>query len=202
MHGTVDDDTEPVITFEDIEARQRQDELGVSQTQTLDLRPWQTPTDDFFWERDSIEEVLADGPKQQAAGAEFQCATLAKRLLDAGLSLFEPDPERALNDPAYRKGIKDRVRKLKAANRNGLTDQAIETIISIAPYPLMRPTYENPNAEKETTEFRRLLAEQCPGPVTIAACEQVIDVLWNKMQEKRRIESEEHYARNHCQPKS
>jgi len=179
MHGSVDepeDDTELVITFEDIEARQRQDELGVSQTQTLDLRPWQTPTDRFFWEQDSIEEVLAAGPKPVAAGAEFQCATLAKRLLDAGLSLVEPDPERALNNPAYQKEIKDRVRKLKAANRNGLTDQALETVILLAPYPLMRE-------EEEKVEFRKLLAEQSQVR-DLDACMKVMSMMWEQQNDK------------------
>jgi len=168
---------EPTITFADIEAQQRAKDLDISQTQTLDLRPWQTPTCDFFWDRDEIAEILAAGPSASDIG-QHACATLVKELLDAGLSLFEPDPERALNDPDYRKEIKDRVRKLKAANRNRLTDQVIETIILLAPYPLMRPTFEDPNAEKETTEFRRLLSAE---PVRdIAACEMVIEVLWEQ----------------------
>src|SRR5207249_1965563 len=111
---------------------------------------------DFFWDRDETEEILAAGPSPNDIG-QHACATLAKQLLDAGLSLFEPDPVRALNDDDYREEIRKRVRKLKAANRNGLTDQAIETIILLTPYPLMRPMFEDPHAEKETTEFRRLL---------------------------------------------
>jgi hypothetical protein len=207
MHGPVDeredDDTEPVITFEDIEARQRSEDLGITQRQTLSLRPWQYPTCYFFYHTiEEIEAIIAAGPQVVAAGAKYHCAVLAKKLLDAGLSLHEPDPERALDDPAYREKINERVRKLEAANKNGLTEQTIKTIISLAPYPLMCPTYEDPHAEKETSEFRRLLAEQCPGPVTITACEQVIDMMWEKMQEKRKVEREEHDARNRCQPKA
>jgi hypothetical protein len=171
---------EPLITFVDIEARQRQNELGFSQTETLNLRPWQYPTSELFWDRDEIGDILAAGQGQNDLG-QFKCATLAKQLLNAGLSLHEPDPISALNDPQYRKGIDERVRKLKAANRNGLTDRELETVIQLAPYPLMRSTFEDPQAEKETVEFRRLLAEQPRRD--IAACERVIDILWNATHE-------------------
>jgi hypothetical protein len=190
MHGPVDeredDDTEPVITFEDIEARQRSEDLGITQRQTLSLRPWQYPTCYFFYHTiEEIEAIIAAGPQVVAAGAKYHCAVLAKKLFDAGLSLHEPDPERALNDPEYRKEINERVCKLTAANRNGLTAQAIKIIISLAPSPLMRSSYEDPDAEKETTEFHRLLAKQ---PVRdIAACERVMSVLWEKHVEQTRV---------------
>jgi hypothetical protein len=162
----------------------------------LNLNPWEVPTDDFFWDQDKILEVLASGPEiGTEIGAGYKCATLAKQLLDAGLSLHEPDPERALNDPDYRKKIKERVRKLKATNRNGLTDQAIETVILLAPYPLMRPTFEDPRAEKETTEFHKLLAEQ-PGVRDIAACERVIDMMLERHREEQQRAMKLHRWRN------
>jgi hypothetical protein len=185
MNTEPDDGTdEPVITYVDIEAEQRAQQLGISQTQTLNLKPWQVPTDRFFWDRDRIDEILAAGRGGSDIG-QFQCATLAKQLLEAGLSLHEPDPVRALNDFEYRKEIDARVLKLKIANKNGLTDQIVETLIRLAPYPLLRPTYEDPHAEKETTEFHRLLAKQ---PVRdIAACERVMSVLWEKHVEQTRV---------------
>ena len=149
----LDDETETAwFSYEDFEARQRQEELGISQTQTLNLRPWQVPTDCFFYEEDRIEEILAAGRSEGDIG-EFACATLAKQLLDAGLSLFEPDPERALHNPEYRKEIRERVRKLKAASRRALTDQELEILMALAPYPRMR-------SERERADFRALLDER------------------------------------------
>jgi len=180
-------DDEPTIEFKDIEAQQRSKELGITQQQTMDLRPWQLPTCNFFWRQDAIEDVLAAGPKAVGAGGEFQCATLAKKLLEAGLSLYEPDPERALNDPDYRHQIKDRVRRIKSANKNKLTDQTIEFVMKLAPYPIMRE-------EAECAEFRMLL-RQYMSP-DLAACEEVMLDLWEEHREAEEREMELHRKRN------
>src|SRR5262245_14969795 len=149
----LDDETETAwFSHEDFEARQRQEELGISQTQTLNLRPWQVPTDCFFYEEDRIDEILAASRSEGDIG-EFACATLAKQLLDAGLSLFEPDPERALHNPEYRKEIREQVRKLKAASRRALTDRDLDSLMTLAPYPRMR-------SDRERADFRKLLDEQ------------------------------------------
>src|SRR5262249_1528841 len=87
-------------------------ELGFNQYEKLDLRPWHYPA--HFLNPVEIAEILAAGPDPNDAQQKFQAATLAKRLIDAGLSLYEPDPERALNDRKYRQAIKARVRAIKA----------------------------------------------------------------------------------------
>jgi len=149
----LDDETETAwFSHEDFEARQRQEVLGSSQTQTLNLKPWQVPTDEFFRDEDRIEGILAAGYRADDIG-EFACATLAKQLLGAGLSLFEPDPERALHNPKYRKAIRGRVRKLKTASRRVLTDRDIDILMTLAPYPRMR-------SDRERADFRKLLDEQ------------------------------------------
>jgi hypothetical protein len=60
----------------------------------LRLRPWQTPP---CWIRGDPNELLAAA---RAVGADLggrqRAALLVKRLLAAGLSRFEPDPETAL----------------------------------------------------------------------------------------------------------
>jgi hypothetical protein len=102
----------PEETDEDREAAQRAQELGITQYDNLDLRPWQYPP--HYINEDEIPEFLAAGSDPNDAQKKFEAATLAKRLLDAGLSLYEPDPERALNDRKYRKEIQARVRAIKA----------------------------------------------------------------------------------------
>jgi len=149
----LDDETETAwFSHEDFEAQQRSEELGLSQTQTLNLRPWQVPTDDFYCNETKIDEILAAGCRADDIG-EFACATLAKQLLDAGLSLFEPDPERALHNPEYREEIRERVRKLKAESRRALTNRELDILMTLAPYPRMR-------SERERADFRALLDEQ------------------------------------------
>lgn len=179
MTTTDTDDTEyePVFTFADIEARQRQAELGVSQRQTLNLRPWQVPTCSFFYEEERIDEILAAGRKPTETDT-YKIAVLAKKLRDAGLSLYEPDPERALNDPEYREVIDARVRKLEAENKKGLTDKTIETVMSLAPYGV--------SEEAGPESFRMLLGEKCPGPVTFDACFEVMRVLHSRHRERTR----------------
>lgn len=106
----------PEKTDEDREAAQRAEEIGIGQYEKLGLKPWMYPP--HFINEDEIPDILAAGPDPNDAQEKFAAATLAKRLLDAGLSLFEPDPERALNDVEYRKEIKARVQKLKAEGKS------------------------------------------------------------------------------------
>jgi len=102
----------PEYTDLDHEAFERAKELGFNQYEKLDLRPWHYPA--HFLNPVEVAEILAAGPDPNDAQQKFQAATLAKRLMDAGLSLYEPDPERALNDRKYRQAIKARVRAIKA----------------------------------------------------------------------------------------
>jgi hypothetical protein len=101
----------PPYTDEDNEAFERAKELGFNQYEKLGLKPWHYPAN--FINPNEIADILAAGPAPNDAQQKFQAATLAKRLLDAGLSLYEPDCERALNDAAYRAKIKARVRQRK-----------------------------------------------------------------------------------------
>jgi|SRR5262245_5470295 len=101
----------PPYTDEDNEAFERAKQLGFTQYDKLGLKPWQYPPN--FINECEIPEILAAGPDPADVQQKFRAATLAKRLLDAGLSLYEPDCERALNDPAYREEIRARVQKLK-----------------------------------------------------------------------------------------
>src|SRR5215510_6929117 len=94
----------PEKTIEDIEAAQRAVEIGVGQYDKLGLKPWMYPP--HFINRCEIEAILAGGPNPSDAQQRYQAAALAKRLIDAGLSLFEPDPERALGDSKYREEIR------------------------------------------------------------------------------------------------
>ena len=105
----------PAYTDEDHEAFQRAKELGWTQYDKLDLRPWQYPP--HYINESDIPDILAAGSDPNDAQQKFEAATLAKRLLDAGLSLYEPDPERALNDRKYRKEIQARVRAIKAGKQ-------------------------------------------------------------------------------------
>jgi hypothetical protein len=102
----------PEYTDVDYEAFERAKELGFNQYEKLDLRPWHYPA--HYINSVEIAEILAAGPDPNDAQQKFQAATLAKRLMDAGLSLYEPDPERALSDRKYRQAIKARVRAIKA----------------------------------------------------------------------------------------
>jgi hypothetical protein len=97
---------------EDREAVQRAEEIGVGQYERLGLKLWHYPP--HYFHPDEIPQILSAGPDPNDAQKKFEAATLAKRLLDAGLSLYEPDPERALNDSKYRKEIQARVRAIKA----------------------------------------------------------------------------------------
>jgi hypothetical protein len=68
---------------------------------------------------------LAAGPNPNDVNRKFEAATLAKRLIDAGLSLYEPDCERALTDVEYRRQIAARVRAIK--------DKGIGTFVPTPP---------------------------------------------------------------------
>src|SRR5262247_1656870 len=96
----------PEKTPADIEAAQRAVEIGIGQYDKLGLKPWQYPP--HFINECEIEDILAAGPDPNDAQKKFEAATLAKRLLEAGLSLYEPDCERALTDSQYREEIKAR----------------------------------------------------------------------------------------------
>jgi hypothetical protein len=64
------------------------------QTDALSLRPWQpTPA-----QIDDLEGVLVSGDDN--VGGHYAAARLLQRLLDAGLSRFEPDPINALKRKA------------------------------------------------------------------------------------------------------
>jgi hypothetical protein len=60
------------------------------QIKALKLRPWEPPPP---WVRD-IEGYLEAG--DDGVGGWYRAAQLAQRLLEAGLSLYEPDPITAL----------------------------------------------------------------------------------------------------------
>jgi hypothetical protein len=102
----------PEKTAEDIEAAQRAEKIGIGQYDRLNLKPWMWPP--HFVGEHEMDDILAKGPDVNDPQKKFEAACLAKRLLDAGLSLFEPDPERALTDRAYRREIAARVQRLKA----------------------------------------------------------------------------------------
>ena len=70
-----------------------------SQTRSLDLMPWQSPP--CIASLDHLEEPLGD-----ARGLR-ESAELLRRLLDAGLSKYEPDPLAAL-EQARQHGMSDR----------------------------------------------------------------------------------------------
>src|SRR5262245_14403684 len=158
-------------SFADIEARMRGEELGLGQGQTLDLKPWQMPTADLFYEPALLNEILAGGPNEEVGSREYTRAVLARQLRDNHLSLFEPDPRRALDDPAYRVQIDDRVCKLAADNKDGLSDEVIEHVMMLAPYPLLRE-------EADCVEFRRLLDAQPKRDFD--ACVRAMRVMWQK----------------------
>jgi len=108
----------PEYTDEDHEAFERAKELGFTQYDKLGLKPWQYPPN--FINECEIPEILAAGPDPDDLQQKYQAATLAKRLIDAGLSLYEPDCERALADSKYREVIRARVQKLKASKLSGV----------------------------------------------------------------------------------
>jgi len=63
------------------------------QMKNLKLKPWQIPP---AW----AYLAHADLPDNPHGNGEEKAARLAKRLLAAGLSIYEPDPERALAEKA------------------------------------------------------------------------------------------------------
>ena len=60
------------------------------QMEALNLKPWESPP--CWVDPADIETILAAGPGDDT----FEAAKLTRRLLDAGLSLYEPDPITAL----------------------------------------------------------------------------------------------------------
>jgi hypothetical protein len=50
-----------------------------------------------------IDVVLARGPDRSGLGNDYEAAVLAKRLVDANISIWHPDPERALREAAKNK---------------------------------------------------------------------------------------------------
>jgi len=175
----------PRLSFVDIEASMREQELGYGQQETLHLKPWQLPTDELFYDDELLDEVLAAGPSNAIGRSEYTRAVLAQRLRDARLSLFEPHPEQALNDTVYRQQIDKRVRKLAAANKDGLTDEVIEHVMKLAPYPLFRTTFERREEAECCAEFRRLLDGQ---PIrNFDACAKAMRVTWKAHRERTRV---------------
>jgi hypothetical protein len=59
------------------------------QLEALHLKPWEDPP--CWIEPDDIKAILAT-----PGHASFEAAKLAKQLIDAGLSIYEPDPIEAL----------------------------------------------------------------------------------------------------------
>jgi hypothetical protein len=149
----------------------------------LGLKPWQLPVCDFFYERDEIDDLLAAGPGIDViTKGQYVRATLAKRLLATKLSLFEPDPPRALDDDEYRKAIDARVRTL---TKRGLTDEVIEHVMKLAPYPLFRPTYERREEQQCRSEFLELLSQQ---PIrNFDACAKAMRMTWKAHRERTRV---------------
>jgi hypothetical protein len=99
----------------DCEALQRAHDSGINQHTTLGIKPWQSPPCELFYHTDAeIAAIIAAGPQQVGDKVEYECAVLAKRLIDAGLSLFEPDPEKALNTTGYRATIRARQKRFKS----------------------------------------------------------------------------------------
>jgi len=66
----------------------------VSQCNVLHLKPWQSPP---CWVDDLTINAGDDG-----IGGQYQAARLLQRLLKAGLSRYEPDPEKALKEKRKR----------------------------------------------------------------------------------------------------
>jgi len=62
------------------------------QCNNLHLKPWQPPP---CWVDELVSDIHA-GP--DGIGGQYQAAKLLQRLLEAGLSRFEPDPESALKE--------------------------------------------------------------------------------------------------------
>jgi hypothetical protein len=176
-------DNWPVLSFVDVEASHREEELGYGQQQSLHLKPWQLPCHDLFYDAELLDEVLAAGPSLDAIGrSEYTRAVLARRLLDEGLSLFEPDPPRALDDDEYRKAIDARVRTL---TKHGLTDEVIEHVMKLAPYPLFRPTYERREEQQCRAEFLALLSQQ---PIrNFDACAKAMRMTWKAHRERTAV---------------
>jgi hypothetical protein len=184
--STDDTDDWPRLSFVDIEASMRQLELGYGQHETLDLRPWQLPTDDFFYDGELLDDVLAAGPSSDIGSREYSRALLGKRLLDDHLSLFEPCPRSALDDPAYRQQIDDRVRRLATENQGGLTDAVIEHVMMrLAPYPLFCPTFEGREELECRAEFLKLLNEQPRRDFD--ACAKAMRVVWKSHRERTHV---------------
>jgi|SRR5262249_13703241 len=71
------------------------------QCDNLHLGPHQSPP---CWVND-IEATLAAG--DDGAGGKYAAAVLLKRMLDAGLSIFEPDPIAALEQTKRTKKVDD-----------------------------------------------------------------------------------------------
>jgi hypothetical protein len=60
------------------------------QVDSLHLKPWQPPP---CW----VDDVVADiNAGNDGVGGQYQAAKLLQRMLDAGLSRYEPDPLKAL----------------------------------------------------------------------------------------------------------
>jgi hypothetical protein len=69
---------------------------------TLKARPWATVPCSLL---EHPEAVLARGATTPESALDYEGAVLAKRLLDAGISLWAPDPEQALREAAKKKGV-------------------------------------------------------------------------------------------------
>jgi hypothetical protein len=67
------------------------------QYEALRLKPWDFPV--CWLAPDQIDAIIAAGDDEKRYGA----ARLARRMLDAGVSLFAPDPERALREAARKR---------------------------------------------------------------------------------------------------
>jgi hypothetical protein len=64
------------------------------QFETLHAEPWATVPCSLI---EPVDVVLARGD-DGVAGGDYAAAVLAQRLLDAGISIWAPDPERALRE--------------------------------------------------------------------------------------------------------
>jgi hypothetical protein len=62
----------------------------------LRCKPWEATPSQIA--PDQIDPIIAAGPNERRHAA----AKLARRMLDSGVSLFAPDPERALREAARR----------------------------------------------------------------------------------------------------
>jgi hypothetical protein len=65
------------------------------QFRALNVEPWRTVPCSLI---EPVDVVLARGPDSGDPGDDFAAAKLAKRLLDAGISIWAPDPERSLRE--------------------------------------------------------------------------------------------------------